>query len=270
MKTVTINKQRIKIFEGKELIEKLGMSEEDKNLVLEYQRTFPELLQDDNIEGFVVNSRTLHRELGVGRDYSTWVKQRIEKYKFTKDVDFIEQNLIHQIGGIKIKHGGDRKSKDYLFTLEAAKSLAMIENNDKGNLVRRYFITMERTLRNYKEWNTSRGIEKEGYKHMMDELEKWVVRNDYDTKDFKVFAARESNMINIALTGLTAVGIRSYFSAKDEITRDHLTKECNEAINSLQEINSSLILNNLDFEMRKSIIEGTCRSKYGSLYLANK
>ena len=161
-------------------------------------------------------------------------------------------------------------SKYYLFTLEAAKSLAMIENNDKGNLVRRYFITMERTLRNYKEWNTSRGIEKEGYRHMMDELEKWVIRNDYDTKDFKVFAARESNMINIALTGLTAVGIRSYFSAKDEITRDHLTKECNEAINSLQEINSSLILNNLDFEMRKSIIEGTCRSKYSNLYLANK
>ena len=51
MKTVTINKIKVRIFEEKELREKLNMKEEDIEIVLEYQRTFPELLQE-GVDGF--------------------------------------------------------------------------------------------------------------------------------------------------------------------------------------------------------------------------
>ncbi|MDR2194716.1 MAG: antA/AntB antirepressor family protein [Treponema sp.] len=35
-----------------------------------------------------VNARDLHASLGVGRDFSTWIKDRIEKYGFTEGSDY--------------------------------------------------------------------------------------------------------------------------------------------------------------------------------------
>ena len=46
--------------------------------------------------------------------------------------------LIHQNGGIN-KKGGDKKSKSYFVTLNRAKELCMIENNEIANIVRKYF-----------------------------------------------------------------------------------------------------------------------------------
>ena len=58
MKTVTINKIKVRIFEEKELREKLNMKEEDIEIVLEYQRTFPELLQE-GVDGFVIDTKKI-------------------------------------------------------------------------------------------------------------------------------------------------------------------------------------------------------------------
>ena len=62
MKVVQINKIKVKIFEEDELREKLGMSEQNVQLVDTYQRLFPELLQDD-IEGFIIDARKLYNQL---------------------------------------------------------------------------------------------------------------------------------------------------------------------------------------------------------------
>lgn len=35
-----------------------------------------------------VNARELHRWLGVGRDFSNWIKDRINKYDFIEDLDY--------------------------------------------------------------------------------------------------------------------------------------------------------------------------------------
>lgn len=266
MKTVQIDKVKIRVFEEEDLRNKLNLDEKGIKLVLDYQRTFPELLQDD-AEGFVINSRILHRELGNKRQYADWIKHRIVKYNFVENVDFVEANLISHKNEIKKSHGGDRKSKDYLFTLDTAKSLAMIENNDLGRLVRDYFVLMERTLRNYKEWTNVRGEEKSGYNNMVMELTKWIERNGHDIKDLKVFRVRECNMLNIALTGMSATEIRSYFESKDEITRDNLTTEYNKALSKLQELNTSLLISDLDYTMRSGIIENTCKRQYPHLYI---
>ncbi|WP_226019998.1 antA/AntB antirepressor family protein [Serratia symbiotica] len=90
------------------------------------------------------NARDLHEFLGVRRDFSTWIKNRIADYGFALGVDFL---LVHQNGGIKKVRGGDRRSKDYHLTLDTAKELAMVERNDKGRQVRRYFIECEKQLR---------------------------------------------------------------------------------------------------------------------------
>jgi phage anti-repressor protein len=91
-----------------------------------------------------VNLRDLHAALGVGRDFATWVRDRIAKYEFEEGQDFVaRQSPNPGIGG----RGGDRRSIDYHATLDMAKELAMVENNSTGRKVRRYFIQVEKEMR---------------------------------------------------------------------------------------------------------------------------
>ena len=83
------------------------------------------------------NARDLHATLEVGRDFSNWIKERIEQYGFVEGEDF-SPNLAKSRG---------RPRTDYHLTLDMAKELAMVENNDKGRMVRRYFIRIEKEAR---------------------------------------------------------------------------------------------------------------------------
>lgn len=87
------------------------------------------------------NARDLHKALQVRRDFSNWIKGRIEEYKFFENQDYI---LIRQNGRIKTGRGGDRRSKEYHLTLDMAKELAMVEKTEAGRQVRKYFIECER------------------------------------------------------------------------------------------------------------------------------
>lgn len=91
----------------------------------------------------LASARRLHTFLEVGRDFTTWIKGRIDQYGFTSGVDFIVvENLSAPVSGSakyrqQIEH-------DYLITTDMGKELAMVERNDKGREVRRYFINCER------------------------------------------------------------------------------------------------------------------------------
>lgn len=88
-----------------------------------------------------VDARQLHDFLGVKKDFSTWIKDRIEQYQFIENQDFVS---FPQNGG---KPTGGRPAKDYALTIDMAKELAMVERNDKGRQARRYFIECERALK---------------------------------------------------------------------------------------------------------------------------
>lgn len=88
-----------------------------------------------------VDARELHAFLEVGKDFATWIKDRIEQYDFIENQDFVS---FHRNGG---KPAGGRPSKDYTVTLDMAKELAMVERNDKGKQARQYFIECERRLK---------------------------------------------------------------------------------------------------------------------------
>lgn len=47
----------------------------------------------------LVSARDLHEFLEVGRDFTTWIKGRINKYEFVVDVDFTVVKSFHQNGG---------------------------------------------------------------------------------------------------------------------------------------------------------------------------
>jgi len=97
-----------------------------------------------------VNARELHKWLWVWRDFSTWLKDRIEKYDFIENLDFFI--AVPEIGdGVKARSDGqliDAKTgkvipKDYVISIDMAKELAMVENNEMGKKVRKYFIRVE-------------------------------------------------------------------------------------------------------------------------------
>lgn len=269
MKTKIIKGIKYDMFERDDIINKLNRSEKDWELVDKYQTTFPELTK--NSEGFCISTKELHKQLSVGRDFSTWIKGRMTKYNFIENEDFVVRSLIHQNGGIKNK-GGDRKSVDYLVSIDMAKQLCMIENNELGNIVRKYFIIMEKSLRDYLVWINVREPEKKNWNYMIECLKVWSKNKipDFDeTNDLKFIRIREANMLNVCLTGMTASELQKYKDMKDDITRDHLDKDINSAMDSLQTINSSLLLGNLDFESRKQIIKTTCENKFKELYLKN-
>lgn len=84
------------------------------------------------------NARDLHATLESGQEFANWIKNRIEQYGFTDGEDYLIK-LSNRSDG----RGGKRRT-DYHLTLDMAKELAMVENNDKGRQVRRYFIEIEK------------------------------------------------------------------------------------------------------------------------------
>lgn len=102
------------------------------------------VFKKDNKE--MASGRELHEYLGVGRRFTTWIQGRIDEYGFEENVDFTVVSLISQNGEIKNSKGGDRKSVDYLITLDMAKELCMLEKNELGRTARKYFIERDKKL----------------------------------------------------------------------------------------------------------------------------
>ena len=90
-----------------------------------------------------INARDLHAFLEVGKDFTTWVKDRINQYDFVDGVDFtIVETLSSPISGST--KARPQRVKEYHLALNMAKELAMVERNDKGKQARQYFIECER------------------------------------------------------------------------------------------------------------------------------
>lgn len=89
-----------------------------------------------------VSARELHRFLESKRDFSNWIKDRIEKYGFIENQDF---EVFNNFGE---NPNGGRPLIEYALTLDTAKEIAMVEGNEKGKQARRYFIECEKLAQN--------------------------------------------------------------------------------------------------------------------------
>ncbi|HOX92504.1 MAG TPA: antA/AntB antirepressor family protein [Spirochaetales bacterium] len=87
-----------------------------------------------------VDARELHAALEVARDFSTWIKDRIEKYGFIHGQDY---QLTKSGEVVERAQGGGTARDRYDLTVAMAKELATVENNDRGREVRRYLIQVE-------------------------------------------------------------------------------------------------------------------------------
>ena len=98
----------------------------------------PQTINGNAVE--TVSARELHSFVESKQDFSTWIKNRIEKYGFVEDVDYLLHKIVEQTPS------GAKHKIEYYITLDMAKQLAMVENNEKGMQVRKYFIECERKL----------------------------------------------------------------------------------------------------------------------------
>jgi phage anti-repressor protein len=91
----------------------------------------------------LVDGRELHKFLESKQQFSHWMQDRINDYKFIQDIDFrVKDNFIYD----ETAFGGKRKIIDYHLVLDMAKELSMVERNEKGREARRYFIECEKRL----------------------------------------------------------------------------------------------------------------------------
>ncbi|MGT5553036.1 antA/AntB antirepressor family protein [Escherichia coli] len=96
-----------------------------------------------NETALLCNARDLHAFLGVKKVFAAWITNRISEYKFIENQDYI---LLSNLGKQTSGRGGHNR-KDYHLTLDTAKEMAMVERNEKGRQIRRYFIECEKKLR---------------------------------------------------------------------------------------------------------------------------
>lgn len=83
----------------------------------------------------VVYGSELYECLGSKQEYSNWVKGRLKECDSLENEDFTI---------ILSKSTGGRPKNEYIIKLDTAKEMAMLERNEKGKQVRRYFIQVEK------------------------------------------------------------------------------------------------------------------------------
>lgn len=88
-----------------------------------------------------VNARELHQFLESKYQFANWIQERITKYGFVENHDYevFKENLKNSNGG--------RPQIEYALSVDMAKELSMVENNEKGRLARKYFIECEKIAR---------------------------------------------------------------------------------------------------------------------------
>jgi phage anti-repressor protein len=85
----------------------------------------------------------LHAFLSVGRDFSTWIKDRIKQYSFVENQDFSTAESLSspESGSAKAR---PQRIVVYTLSLDMAKKLSMVERTPRGKEARQYFLQCEK------------------------------------------------------------------------------------------------------------------------------
>jgi len=76
--------------------------------------------------------------LEVKSRFNDWILNRVKKYEFKEDFDYTK---------ILVQCNRGQNEYDYALTIDMAKELSMVENNEKGRQARQYFIACENKLK---------------------------------------------------------------------------------------------------------------------------
>ena len=248
---------KTKKFKNLEL-ENYEMTQEDIDLIVEYQKKLP-VLQEDN-ENWV-DGRLLWEQLGVKSEYANWIKQNITDMDLVENKDYFTKRLQSQIGKTK----GFKEILQYNIKVSTAKEIAMVagakggrtskELKENSKLARRYFIAIESAFKNRKDWNYDRAGSLVGYKglqqafmkyrpQLLKGLPEWS-RNNIQIAEFWA--------INDVIIGMKSNEFRNVMGLnKSESIRNAFTEQQLEYVTELEMFDADLIAihNIFDFEER--------------------
>lgn len=255
-----LRKNSFKEEELKQYVKNGDLKESDIKIILDYQKLLPVLQQED---GSWIDARTLHKELRVGKDFTTWIKGKISKYEFIENEDW----------KLTFTKTGERKNvkvNNYSLTLDMAKELSMVENNKIGRISRKYFIAIDKAFKTRRLWNIDRWETLEHYKNyrriinlskkeLMPTMPDWCKKRG----DQGVFMG-EANLLNEIIIGMSASDYRfKHCLPKDEPVRNHFNNFELQMVAELEKFDTDLIrLQEMyDYEERRKLLA----KKYQSL-----
>lgn len=124
-----------------------------------------------------VSARELHEFMESNRQYTNWINDRISKYSLIENQDYILLNNF-----VKQNGSGGHNRIEYALTLDCAKQLAMVENNEKGRQIRMYFIEAEKKYRENSILNGNQAIQimhgmLDLYKSLNESLQQVIANN---------------------------------------------------------------------------------------------
>lgn len=91
----------------------------------------------------VVYGTELYECLGSKRQYTDWIKGRLADCDASENCDYQSFSQKNE------KPNGGRPITEYIIKLDTAKEMAMMERNEKGKRVRRYFIDVEKKYKDH-------------------------------------------------------------------------------------------------------------------------
>jgi phage anti-repressor protein len=189
----------------------------------------------------LVNARELHEFLEVRKDFTTWVKDRIDKYGFSENQDYI-------LTFTKTGERGNVTKHDYILRLDVAKEIAMVENNDKGKMVRRYFIEAEKRFREEK---LTRARSKAERRLFTDVLKEVLPESPNKKWAYKYF----TDLVYKIVTGKNAKQLRELHGlSKDDSVRACLSQQEIKEVMNYERIIESLLEFGQDYEGVKTVL----------------
>lgn len=100
------------------------------------------VIMNNSSDTILIDARLLHSQLHVSTKFAMWIERRINEFGFEEGKDFFPK-----LGSKIFKRWGGNNAKDYHLTMDMAKELAMLERNEVGRHIRRYFIAVEKEAR---------------------------------------------------------------------------------------------------------------------------
>lgn len=82
----------------------------------------------------VVSGRELHKFLEITERYSSWF-ERMCTYGFVENIDFVGCKVFNTLARQELD--------DHLMKITMAKEISMLQRNEKGGIIRRYFVDCE-------------------------------------------------------------------------------------------------------------------------------
>jgi hypothetical protein len=161
-----------------------------------------------------VDARTLWKNLGhteEGYPFRKWIEQRLDDTMAESNVDFIDSPILGSRG---IKKNCVIRI-DYILTLNLAKEIAMLERNDVGKKVRKYFIQCESELLS-KTVKRVKGDDVSELNRLMLDLGIQSRTKLEGKTDHKGYCIQTARIVNILCFGEHREGIRQDLNAETQ------------------------------------------------------